>query len=59
LHISTNLTLEAWIKPSASPPDHRHIVGKNKYELAVAPDSGAYHAVFDFFTVYPESAWTW
>lgn len=47
LRIPTNLTVEAWIRPTAV-SGHRHIVGKGNYELAIEPLNGGFKALFEF-----------
>jgi hypothetical protein len=47
LRITTNLTIEAWVKP-ASASGHRHIVGKHYWELSVEPSGGGYKVLFEF-----------
>src|SRR5262245_16025786 len=49
LRVTTNLTLEAWIKPTSA-PGWRDVVGKNNYELAVQPDGAGFDAVFALST---------
>ena len=43
LRLTKQFTLEAWIRP-ASVTSHRHIVGKNYYELSVDPYPGGWTA---------------
>jgi PKD repeat protein/glucose/arabinose dehydrogenase len=50
LRISTNLTAEAWIKPTAVPSGHRHIVGKNNWELSVEPSGAGVKLLWEFAT---------
>lgn len=47
LRIPVNLTLEAWIKPTGV-SGHRHIAGKNNYEISVEPATGGFKAKFEF-----------
>ena len=45
LRIPTNLTIEAWIKPT-SVSSYRAIAGKNNYEIGVEPTTGGFKAAF-------------
>jgi hypothetical protein len=47
LRIPINLTIEAWVKPTAV-AGHQHIVGKNNYELSVEPSGSGFKALFEF-----------
>src|SRR5438093_9646979 len=47
LRIPVNMTVEAWIKPTAV-SGHRHAVGKNDYELAVEPLGTGFMTLFEF-----------
>lgn len=38
-------TLEAWIKPTAAVAGHRHIAGKNNYEISVEPSGSGFRAL--------------
>jgi hypothetical protein len=48
LRIPINLTVEAWVRPTAVPTGHRHIVGKNNYELSVEPQGTGFKAKLEF-----------
>lgn len=49
LRIPTNLTVEAWIKPTTV-ASYRDIVGKNNFELAVEPLNGGFRVRFEAAT---------
>jgi hypothetical protein len=48
LRIPVMLTVEAWIRPTAVPTGHRHVVGKNNYELSVEPQGAGFKAKMEF-----------
>lgn len=48
LRIPNNLTIEAWIKPTAVPNGHKHIVGKNNWELSVEASGSGVKVLFEF-----------
>jgi hypothetical protein len=48
LRIPVNLTVEAWARPTVVPSGHRHIVGKNNYELSVEPQGTGFIAKLEF-----------
>ncbi len=48
LRIPVNLTVEAWIRPTAIPTGHRHVVGKNNYALSVEPQGTGFKANLGF-----------
>jgi hypothetical protein len=54
LRVPTNLTLEAWVKPTSA-PGWRDVVGKHNYELAVQPNGAGFEAIFAFSTNF--GAW--
>jgi glucose/arabinose dehydrogenase len=47
LRLTTSLTAEAWVKPTAA-SGHRHIVGKNNWELSIEPSGTGFRALFEF-----------
>lgn len=49
LQLLKNFTLEAWINPS-SVSGHRHIFGKNQYELSVEPLNTGFRVKFEIST---------
>ncbi|HEV8633144.1 MAG TPA: LamG domain-containing protein, partial [Chloroflexota bacterium] len=47
LRLSTNLTVEAWVKPSPT-SGHRHIIQKDYFELALEPLDTGVQILFEF-----------
>jgi hypothetical protein len=47
LRIPNNMTLEAWIKPSGPFTGHRHVAGKNYYQLSIVPSGTGYRVTWE------------
>jgi hypothetical protein len=48
LRIPVNLTIEAWIKPTAIPGGYDGVAGKHNYEIGVRPAGAGVQAIFAF-----------